>query len=222
MLETVVDRFTSDWIILVSLIWIALFAYVKISFPKRLEILLSSFFTDQYVNLYGRDEKWLLNNFNVPMGILFFSSFALGLYRLATLQFPEWIEGGDHFEVYLGLVTGVVAFYLAKSIVLIAVARLISVESIVRETLLSRYSRLQFASVIFFAFTFVSFFAAAGGELIFYIGLTLFLLSVLISFFRSMSKLRISDSFYLYYIILYICALEIAPLSIVLSMVWYS
>jgi hypothetical protein len=222
MLDVAVDRFSSDWIILLCLIWIALFAYVKITFPRRLQILLSSFFTDQYVNLYGRDERWLLNNFNLPMGILFFTSFAFGVYRLASLRFPEWIEGTYGVEIYMSIVLGVVVFYVSKSLLLIFTSRVLQIEPLVRESLLSRFSRLQFASVVFFAFTFVSFFSAAGGELIFYIGLILFLLSVLISFIRSMSRLRISNGFYLYYIILYICALEIAPLSILLKVVLIS
>jgi hypothetical protein len=222
MLELAVDRFSSDWIILLCLIWIALFTYVKITFPRRLQILLSSFFTDQYVNLYGRDERWLLNNFNFPMGILFFSSFALGIYRLGILQFPEQLAGAYGIEVYVSIMLGVMVFYSAKSLVLLFLSRVLQIETLVRESLLSRYSRLQFASVVFFAFTFVSFFSALGGDLIFYIGLTLFLLSILISFFRSMSRLRISNGFYLYYIILYICALEIAPLSILLKVMWVS
>lgn len=222
MLELAVDRFSSDWIILLCLIWIALFAYVRITFPRRLQILLSSFFTDQYVNLFGRDERWLLNSFNLPMGALFFSSFALGIYRLAVLRFPTWLDGVYGLEVYLSIVLAIVVFYISKSILLLFLSRVLQIEPIVREALLSRYSRLQFASVVFFAFTFVSFFSAAGGELIFYIGLTLFLLSILISFFRSMRRLRISNPFYLYYIFLYLCALEIAPLSILVKVLWVS
>ena len=222
MLELAIDRFSSDWIILVCLIWIALFAYVKITFPRRLQILLSSFFTDQYVNLYGRDERWLINSFNFPMGVLFFSSFSLGIYRLGTLQFPEELKGLSGIEVYAGITFAVVAFYGAKSLITMVLARVINMEQLVRESLLSRYSRLQFAAVVFFAFTFVSFFSAVGGELIFYIGVTLFLLLTGISFIRSMSRLRFSNAFYLYYIFLYICALEIAPLSILLKVMWVS
>lgn len=201
-----------DWLTLIVFIWLTILAYVRLTYPLRFKQFTGNFVSEQYVNLYAREERWLFNNFNVPIGIMFFMSLAL-----ATVQLNHYYSWWNMDQLALFGILHIVfiGLYLLRTVLVLFLGKLFRMETMVRYTLLRRYSNAALVGGFWFFATVLSIYLPFANQSSLYIGLgvgALFLLWGYVQIFRKLLKQK---RLYFYYLILYICALEIAPILLV-------
>ena len=201
-----------DWLTLVVFIWMTLLAYVRMSFPLRFKQFTGNLVSEQYVNLYAREERWLFNNFNIPIGVLFFTALAFVTIRMN--HFYEWWSW-DSLKLFAFLVVAFLSLYLLRTGLLLFLGRLFRIETTIRYALLRRYSNAVLVSGIWFAFAVISLYLPFSREFTLYIGLASGALMLLWGYLQIFRKLLKQTRLYFYYLILYICALEIAPILLI-------
>lgn len=201
-----------DWLTILCFVWLGLLAYVRLIYPARLKQFRGTLFSEQYVNLYAREERWLFNNFNVPMGILFFM--ALSLITVQLNQAFNWFDasGFPTFAILFGLFLGL---YVFRTLLILFFGRVFRIESTIRYALLRRYTNAVLIGQLWFATCVLVLFLPFGNLYVLFIGLTAGFLLLLWGYFQILRKLLKKTRLYFYYIILYICALEIAPILLI-------
>lgn len=202
------DFLNRDWLTIVCFVWLSVLAYVRLVYPVRLKQFNSTLFSDQYVNLYVREERWLFNNFNVPMGILFFMALSIMTIQLGT-QF-DFLDAPNFttFILLFGLFLGV---YVLRSLFILFLGHVFRIDSTVRIALLRRYTNAVLIGQYWFATAVLVLFLPFGNHIVLLVGLSAGFALLLWGYFQILRKLLKQTRLYSYYIILYICALEIAP-----------
>jgi hypothetical protein len=206
-----------DWLTLLAFIWLTILAYVRMTYPLRFRQFTGSLFSEQYVNLYAREERWLFNNFNIPIGILFFMS--LGFVTVRLGEFYGWFSRPN--VLTFGMVSSLfMLFYLFRTAIVLFVGRLFRVESLVRYALLRRYSNAVLVGGVWFVGSLMSLYLPLGQRFVISLGLGLGGVLLLWGYVQIFRKLLKQTRLSFYYLILYICGLEIAP--ILLMAKWLS
>lgn len=201
-----------DWLTLIVFIWLTVLAYVRMSYPLRFKQFLGNLVSEQYVNLYAREERWLFNNFNVPIGVLFLMSLSLVTVRLN--HFFSWIPNDD-LPTFTILVFIFLGLYLLRTAIVLFLGRLFRIETTTRYALLRRYSNAVLVSGIWFGAAVLSIYLPSGQNWALYTGLATGSVLLLWGYVQILRKLLKQTRLYFYYLILYICALEIAPILLI-------
>ncbi len=202
-----------DWLTLIVFIWLTILAYIRMTFPVRLQQFAGSLFGEQYAHLYDREERWLFNSFNLPIGILFFMS--LAFVALRTNSFIPWLSTGDDLPAFVSLFLVFLVLYITRTFPGLFIGRLFRIETTVRYALLLRYSSTVPVSGIWFAAAVLSLYLPAGQKAILYTGLTAGCLLLLWAYVQIFRKVLKRARLYFHYLVLYLCALEIAPVLLV-------
>jgi len=201
-----------DWLTLLVFIWLTILAYVRMSYPLRFRQFTGNLVSEQYVNLYAREERWLFNNFNVPIGVMFFMSLAFVTVRLN--HFYQW-WAFDNIVLFAYLLLAFFATYLLRTVLVLFLGRLFRMETTVRYALLRRYSNAVLVSRVWFGSAVLSVYMPLAKEWVLYIGLIAGGLLLMWGYVQIFRKLLKQTRLYFYYLILYICALEIAPILLI-------
>ena len=202
------DLLNRDWLTIVCFVWLSLLAYVRLVYPVRLKQFNGTLFSDQYVNLYVREERWLFNNFNVPMGILFFMALSLITIQMGIqfdfLDTPNFLTFLRLFGLFLGV-------YVLRTLFILFLGHVFRIDRTVRFALLRRYTNAVLIGQYWFATAVLVLFLPFGNQVVLLIGLAAGFALLLWGYLQILRKLLKQTRLYFYYIILYICALEIAP-----------
>ena len=214
------NRTTPDWIFPVLLAVVAMFAFLRIFYARYFSRLFAAFTNSNLANQVVRDENLLIQRASVLLNIVFYMVAALFLYFVSSER--HWdLEGLDYgFSRFLFFAILVAAVYSFKLIILKAcgyifgldremaayIFNIFLVNSILGMALLPLTGLLAFAGWI-----------PAGW-------ITGFALVVIAAAFvyrliRGVLIALSSPSFSPVYLIYYLCALEIAPLLVVLKLV---
>lgn len=206
--------FMHDMVTGIFLLWTVLFMALWLNYRKRLRAVITNFVSQQYQNFYGRDERLLLNPFNLIAGTMFFISMSLFVY-LFLLRFDIGIaETGKSIPFDL-VVLWVLAFYVIKSLIANGIGWAVNRSLEAKLFLFGRYAFLQVISMIIMLFMGLYIFLPGLNDWFFFaalgLGAILFVWYTILLTIRALQSKWLS----LKYIFLYICAFEIAPLIIV-------
>jgi len=206
-----------DWITIVFLAILIILTITKVVFNERLFRTNVFFLSRKYLSIYfNKEKRRLLNGFQILL-------FCVQLLVLSLLFFLTNVYFGFHSEIlnfksYL-LILFLVSLYFGLVYVLgFLLAYLFSFKD--------EYSKIVFEKLNYFnnvilwllPFLFISVYLKYYNKLFFEITVILFVLLLIVRYvlILSMNKKLIFNN--LFYFILYICALEIAPLIIVLKL----
>jgi hypothetical protein len=210
---------TPDWIFPVLLSTLAMFTFLRIFYARYFSRLFSAFANSNMANQVVRDENLLIQRASVLLNIVFYMVAALFLYFLSSVRHWE-MEGLDYgFSRFLFFTILVAAVYSFKLIILKAcgyifgldremaayIFNIFLVNSILGMALLPLTGLLAFASWI--PITWIT--GAA---------LAVIAAAFVYRLFRGVLIAMSTPSFSPVYLILYLCALEIAPLLVVLKL----
>ncbi len=203
---------TPDWVVGVLLLVFVLLVFVKHFYAERFNALLGAFFSKQYFSEY---ENELLDFFSVFNYLLFFIQnllISLVLYFFLS-QKVEMFYFQD-FVGYLKILLGVSVYLLIHVFVSAILSRALSLYSVFKYINILKYSYLKVVFLFFTPLVILSYYAFSN---------SLFFLKISIVFLSFLLVLRWVLIIYhskniiiskLFYFILYLCALEIAPMLI--------
>ena len=206
-----------DWMVAVFLLVLGLLAYVRTVYQRRLNRLVNATFRIQILRQMMREELV----FSHPSSVLMFLNFSLisGLLLYQTANFFGLSIGVAHgFRTYLLWVCGVLVFYALKALLINFLRWIFRDGGVLREYLFEIFLLNKIANLVLLPtvilLTFLNI-SMAGYVLA---GIGIFLGVLLL--FRIFTGLKTAATYHVsgVYIILYLCALEIAPLVLVVDL----
>lgn len=209
-----------DWFIVIVLILLAAFAVLKIFYSKIFRQLLAAFFNNSVTNQVVRDENILVQRASILLSVIFYFTASLFLFQVS--EFFQWdnplmAEGFSRyiiFALFLAMAYSVKMIFLkifggifnADRQVAAYIFNIFLINNILGMFLLPVIIILAF--VDFYAIQYVMYAALAAAA-----GCYAYRLA------RGVSIGLSIPGFSLFYLILYLCAFEFAPLGILYKLV---
>lgn len=196
-----------DWATVLFVLSFALIAVTKTFFEARFNEFLKLFVTDKYLKIY-KDPSHMMSWFTISLFFVQLISFAF--FILILLNYFGLASKTDGIK-YIQIITLLGVFVLSKYLVEKIIATSFKIEDFMEQFNLQKVSYRTFIGLLILPVNIILYYNDVSSNLIIY-GILLIILIVnaltyLISL-KSYQSLLISKMFYF---ILYLCALEIAP-----------
>jgi hypothetical protein len=198
---------SKDWATVLFVLSFALIAVTKTFFEARFNEFLKLFVTDKYLKIY-KDPSHMMSWFTISLFFVQLISFAF--FILILLNYFGLASKTDGIK-YIQIITLLGVFVLSKYLVEKIIATSFKIEDFMEQFNLQKVSYRTFIGLLILPVNIILYYNDVSSNLIIY-GILLIILTVnaltyLISL-KSYQSLLISKMFYF---ILYLCALEIAP-----------
>jgi len=191
-------------LIMVGLIGIAI---AKVKFTNRFNDLASILTTSKYFNIYSRDQKiidlfdmLMLTNFIISTAIfasIFFKTF------FTTIE----IETNQMLTVTLGI--GV--FLFLKLLLERLIANIFNIDDIIEQYIFQKKTYKNYFGMLLIPINTFLIYSVTPSKTILYIVLSIFFIILIIRLSNSLKRYQKLIKSNLFYFILYLCTLEIAP-----------
>ncbi len=207
-----IDYHTTETILLA--ICFLLITVVKITDETRFSSFLILLFSNKYLKIYGKDKQLNLNWFN----ILLFSNQVIIFSILIKLTFALF---GEELDVPLLVIILILTlfilfkFYLEKLL-----AEIFELEKFSEYYNFHKVSYRNYIAIILLPFLALIIYSTLNKEVITILTIGLFLVLNLISFILTLRNHQKLIQSRLFYFILYLCALEIAPYLLIYKWVY--
>ena len=196
-----------DWATILFVLAIAIIALNKSLFSVRFNEFLKLGYSDKYNKVY-KDTNNLLNWFTISMFIIQLISFSF--FILLLLSFFNYTKT-DNYITYIQIVTFLFVFVLSKFLIEKIVGSAIDSENVVDQFNLIKTNYRAFLGFILLPVNIVLYYNKVPVKEVFYIILGVFLLYNVFTYYflvKTYQKMILGK---LFYFILYLCTLEIAP-----------
>jgi hypothetical protein len=198
---------SKDWATVLFVLSFVLIAVTKTFFEVRFNDFLKLLVTDKYLKIY-KDPSHMMSWFTISLFFVQLISFAF--FLLILLNYFGLASKTDGIK-YIQIITLLGVFVLSKYLVEKIIATSFKIEDFMEQFNLQKVSYRTFIGLLILPVNVILYYNDVSSNLIFY-GLLLIILTInaltyLISL-KSYQSLLISKMFYF---ILYLCALEIAP-----------
>jgi hypothetical protein len=208
----------NDWILVFFIIIFSLLAIVKWLYKERLFNLVTIYFSKDYFLKYGKENQLIFNWFNAVL--FFIQSVIIGFLFLAYCIFykPEIIQQNS-LQLFLKSILFVSLFFLVRYVVGKVLAIIFEINKQHEHLAFAKISYLYSSILLIIPFTFSIFYIKTYNLLAFQLTIAIFTILLIIRYvvvFNNNNKTIFSR---LFYFILYFCALEIAPVLLVLKQV---
>jgi hypothetical protein len=207
-----------DWITLTLIVSLLFLVIAKSLFYGRFLNFIILPFNNKYIFMYNKKDR-LVNGFQIFFTLFQVCNFALFIYLGSTAVFEK--ETPSSPLAFLIVLAALLGFLIAKIIVQLANGLVYNNEKVVTEFIFKKLSYLNYSGLVMFLANIVLTYVLRGSLSVVYI--TVFLVIAInvvgwITLIKNHQKLITSHFFYF---ILYLCALEIAPLVIILNALTY-
>ncbi|MGB5371363.1 MAG: DUF4271 domain-containing protein [Flavobacteriaceae bacterium] len=203
---------TPDWItflIFASLIFIVLakgFFYGKYMNFMILPI------NNKYIFLYNKKDK-LMNGFQVFLTLFQLFNSSLFLYLIGKLFLG--IPKNDDPLLFMGILGGLVVFLLLKISLQLVSAFIFDSEKTILEIIFKKLSYFNYSALVMFLANAVLSFIFIDSKIVVYVAIFLILWINIIGWSTLLKNHQNFIAANFFYFILYLCALEIAPLVLI-------
>jgi hypothetical protein len=203
--------FSNNWLTLVFVFALILLVVLKTINQQKLFGYSSAFFIKGFIAKKTEERESQLQIFNIVL--LCFSAiiYAVFFSLVITLFLTETVS----FSIFI-TVLGFVSVYLVLFLVLdLGLAKLFEVENETSYLFSTKIAYLYNTALILFPVLIITSYSDLGAVVLFWVFISMFLLSLLLLFVNNKNLILNK----LLYFILYLCALEIAPLLIIYKIV---
>lgn len=203
---------SNDWITGLVLFSLLMLVLARDRFYNRFISFVILPFNNKYVVLFNKKGR-LLSGFHIMLSVVQWLNVSLFMYLAATTwNWQTHADGPVNFALILG---GLLIFSLAKFGLQILAGYIFNLEKLMQLFLFNKWSYLNFSALILFIFNLLlAYLAPESKPLV----LTAFGLALIINLIGWGTLLKSNLKYvtsHFFYFILYLCALEIAPLVIV-------
>ncbi len=198
---------SKDWATVLFIMALAIIATNKTMFEVRFNEFIKIGISDKYNKIY-RDTSNLLNWFTVSMFIIQLISFSF--FILLLLSYFGYSETSNYIT-YIQIITFLFVFILSKFLIEKIIGNILNTERFVDQFNLVKVNYRAFFGLVLLPVNIILYYNHTPLQIAFYIILVIFVLYNLITYYfliKTYQKLILGK---LFYFILYLCTLEIAP-----------
>lgn len=198
---------SKDWATILFIVALALIAITKSVFETRFNDFLKLIVSDKYIKIY-RDSSHLMSGFTIGLffvqiiSLAFFIQLILNHFGYATKT--DWI-------VFIQITTMLIVFILSKYLIEKIIATSFNIEEFTEQFNLQKVSFRTYIGLIILPVDIILFYNNNSSNLIFYVFIVIILGINTITYLLSLKNYQSLLFSKLFYFILYLCALEIAP-----------
>lgn len=206
------NDYTVDWITIILFSSIFFMVLAKTLFYSRFLNYIILPFNNKYIFLYQKKDK-LFNWFSIFFSIFQLLNFSLFLYFAYTIFFK--IPEGQQFVAYSVIFISLFLFFTIKILLQLGNGFIFNINKIIAEIIFKKLSYLNYSGIVMlFANLLLNFVFRESKAVVFISLLLVFLINAIgwTTTLRNHQKFIASN---FVYFILYLCALEIAPIIIV-------
>lgn len=205
--------FTGDWVTVFLLVILILIALIKNNYPSRFGKLFSLLYSDKYYTDYLKTNPLIFNRFH-------FIFFFVIIFNISLLIFSSFIafKPSDidyDFIYFLQIVLIVILYFFIRYFLGLIIAFVFNLSDKQKYITFLKISNLSLISVLFFPLLVLIYYSVGSFHkfLITFSVITIIILFFL-RYFSLVKKEKINFNS-LFYLFLYLCALEIAPFIII-------
>lgn len=204
---------TSDWVTLIFMTVLILMAVIQFNFPERFSKLFSLVYSEKYYTDYIKTRPLIFNRFHIIFFFIIIFNISLAFYFVLNAFSPERFQ--PEFYLFFQIVLMTLGYFIIRYFVGVLLGNVFELEDGQNYFTFLKMSNLALISIFIFPLlvltnysvgVFHKFLITFG--IIASLALTLFRYFVLIK----NEKLNFNNLFYLF---LYLCALELAPFIVV-------
>ena len=196
-----------DWATVLFMLAIAVIALNKTIFTIRFNEFIKLGYSDKYNKVY-KDTNNLLSWFTISMFVIQLISFSF--FILLMLSYFNYTKI-DNYITYIQIVTFLFVFILSKFLIEKIIGTAINSESLVDKFNLVKVNYRAFLGFILLPINIVLYYNSWPIKEVFYIILSVFLLYNVFTYYFLVKTYQKTILSKLFYFILYLCTLEIAP-----------
>ena len=196
-----------DWATVLFVLAIAVIALNKTVFSIRFNEFIKLGYSDKYNKVY-KDTNNLLSWFTISMFVIQLISFSF--FILLMLSYFNYTKI-DNYITYIQIVTFLFVFILSKFLIEKIIGTAINSESLVDQFNLIKVNYRAFLGFVLLPINIVLYYNSWPIKEVFYIILSVFLLYNVFTYYFLVKTYQKTILSKLFYFILYLCTLEIAP-----------
>lgn len=207
---------TRDWITLLLILGLVLIAVLKFAFSERFIKLFSLSYSEKYFTNYVKTKPLIFNTFH----LIFFSViiFNISLLIFYAIKAYNLSEITNDFGYFLQISLVCTLYILSRYLLGYLLSLVFSLTDHQAYFTLLKISNLAYISVLIFPLLiFINYSSAAFYNILISISLVIALILFGIRYYAVIKNIKLSfNSFF--YLFLYLCALELAPILVVYKM----
>jgi hypothetical protein len=207
------------WLFYVLLILVAGFTWVKVFYSRTLEHILGSFLSKTTSNQIVRDENLLLQKASFLLTGIFYLVFAMFIYQLSNFYnfIPDFFPTGLlRFLILAVFVSGIYSF---KLFLLKITGFIFQLDKPISAYIFNVFLINNLVGILFLPIVIaVAFTTTFAALILIKIAIAVFIILYIFRLIRGIMIGLNLTNFNLFYLFLYICSLEIAPLVLIVKM----
>jgi len=201
------DIYSNELFTILLLLGMIVIAIAKLTAPKRFEDFLLVIGNSKYLKIYTREQKFF-DKFDA----LLFSNLILGIAIFSFIIYRNIynIKGID-VNIIFKLIIGVGSFILIKVLIERLIASIFEIDNIIDQYLFQKISYKNYLGLLLLPINAILLYSFNNSLTLIYIFIGLLLIVNIIGLITSFKTHQSLIKHNLFYFILYLCALEIAP-----------
>ena len=196
-----------DWATIVFVILFSIIAIVKSVFETRFQDFMKLIVSDKYIKIY-RDASYLMSGFTIFLFLVQLGSIAFFI-QLALHHFYHTSQTDS--ILFIQIFTFLSVFVLSKFLIEKIIATSFAIEEFSDQFNLQKVSYRTYIGLLLLPINAILFYNSNSSDFLFYSIITVVLLTNLLTYVISLKNYQNLLISKLFYFILYLCALEIAP-----------
>lgn len=196
-----------DWATLLFVVCLLLVAITKGNFENKFSDFMRLVVNDKYLKIY-KDSSNVTSWFNISMFIVQLISFSF--FVLITLSYFGSAEKTD-FIKYIQIITLIGVFVLSKYLIDKIIATSFSIEEFAEQINLQKVSYRAFIGLFIIPINVILYYNDYSSKFIIYTFIAIILIINAFTYLKTLKSYQNLLINKLFYFILYLCALEIAP-----------
>ena len=198
---------TNEWYTVFLVISLCILAFAKYAYANRFHDFLSLVGNSKYLKIYAREQKFI-DQFDS----LLFVNLVVSLSIFTFLSYQNLVDPID-FEIttFLKLLVGVGALILIKILLERLIGSLFEIDQLIDAYLFQKTNYKNFIGLVLLPINVLLIYSINPQPIVFYTVFGLIFIIISIGFITSLKTYQKTIIGNIFYFILYLCALEIAP-----------
>ncbi|MBK6640983.1 MAG: DUF4271 domain-containing protein [Bacteroidetes bacterium] len=213
-------RRTPDWFTLGLVVVVIAFTWIRVFYSKIFKQLVGAFFSNSISNQIVRDENILVQRASILMSFIFYLTASLFIYQI--IDFFKWSNPliSDGLLRFILICLAVAFTYSFKMVLLKGLGEVFGIDKPVATYIFNIFLINNILGIALIPIVVgIAYVATVSTALVAWIGVGLVIIAFIYRLVRAFSIWLTLNRVSFFYLILYFCTLEIAPLVILVKLV---
>ena len=207
---------SKDWITIIFLLILTIITVLKYNYSERFTKLFSLIYSDKYYTDYVKTNPLVLNKFHFLFLFVIFINISMLIYFGFQVLDPSFFD--NNFYSFIQILAVVVSYIILRFIIGFLLSEIFDLNDQQKQLTFLKLSNLSLLSLLIFPLLiFLNFSVGFYHNTMISISSVLVLILFLIHYYKLLKKDKMNFN-NLFYLFLYLCALEIAPLIVIYKM----